>query len=223
MIDNDWRNARIEEAAKAIFYADPPSNPHGPSSDLVFGEPYTHSATKTARKHARAALAVFEKAHTPTDDERNALAVIVAYVEDDYQREHGTLNGSALATADAILAAGFRRTDVPEPSAECPQPCMHLSQEDAREGRTCAEHPCTCREPQGEPSQRCTYCGEDFPQPVSLHHTESECVQGEPSDTQVQAALGVWREYPGDHIERSSTDWNRDRMRAALRAAGAVR
>lgn len=26
----------------------------------------------------------------------------------------------------------------------CPQPCEHLSQEAAREGRTCAEHPCTC-------------------------------------------------------------------------------
>lgn len=26
----------------------------------------------------------------------------------------------------------------------CPQPCDHLSQEDAREGRVCAEHPCTC-------------------------------------------------------------------------------
>lgn len=26
----------------------------------------------------------------------------------------------------------------------CPQPCEHLSQEDAREGRTCAQHPCIC-------------------------------------------------------------------------------
>lgn len=26
----------------------------------------------------------------------------------------------------------------------CPQPCSHLSQQDAREGRTCTEHPCTC-------------------------------------------------------------------------------
>ncbi|MBT2485792.1 MULTISPECIES: hypothetical protein [unclassified Microbacterium] len=40
----------------------------------------------------------------------------------------------------------FRRTSVPEPSGECPQPCVHLSQEDAREGRTCAIHPCTCRD-----------------------------------------------------------------------------
>lgn len=29
-------------------------------------------------------------------------------------------------------------------TAECPQPCIHLSAEDAREGRECAEHPCSC-------------------------------------------------------------------------------
>lgn len=29
-------------------------------------------------------------------------------------------------------------------SRECPQPCVHLSQEDAREGRRCAQHPCIC-------------------------------------------------------------------------------
>lgn len=26
----------------------------------------------------------------------------------------------------------------------CPQPCRHLSQEDAREGAVCSAHPCTC-------------------------------------------------------------------------------
>lgn len=32
---------------------------------------------------------------------------------------------------------------------ECPQPCEHLSQEDAREGRACDEHPCICNEREG--------------------------------------------------------------------------
>jgi len=32
----------------------------------------------------------------------------------------------------------------PFSSAACPQPCDHLSAEDAREGRGCEEHPCTC-------------------------------------------------------------------------------
>lgn len=40
-----------------------------------------------------------------TDDERKALAVIVAYTEDDYLREHGTLGGSATAVADAIISS----------------------------------------------------------------------------------------------------------------------
>lgn len=31
----------------------------------------------------------------------------------------------------------------------CPQPCMHLSAEDAREGKTCPEHPCTCTPTEG--------------------------------------------------------------------------
>ncbi len=30
------------------------------------------------------------------------------------------------------------------PQEPCPQPCEHLSAEDAREGRDCREHPCTC-------------------------------------------------------------------------------
>lgn len=44
--------------------------------------------------------------------------------------------------ARAILQAA---ADIDVPDREiCPQPCEHLSQHDAREGRTCAEHPCTC-------------------------------------------------------------------------------
>lgn len=34
----------------------------------------------------------------------------------------------------------------PEEESSCPQPCVHLSQEDAREGRTCPEHPCRTEE-----------------------------------------------------------------------------
>lgn len=30
------------------------------------------------------------------------------------------------------------------PQEPCPQPCEHLSADDAREGRDCREHPCTC-------------------------------------------------------------------------------
>lgn len=42
--------------------------------------------------------------------EHQDLAVIVAYAEDDYLREHGTISGSAQAVAAAIQAAGFTRS-----------------------------------------------------------------------------------------------------------------
>ena len=41
-------------------------------------------------------------------------------------------------TSAALVAA------VVAPQEPCPQPCEHLSAEDAREGRDCREHPCTC-------------------------------------------------------------------------------
>ena len=31
-----------------------------------------------------------------------------------------------------------------ELEALCPQPCVHLSAEDSREGKECPEHPCIC-------------------------------------------------------------------------------
>lgn len=105
-----------------------------------------------------------EKAHTPTDDEREALRIAhldarqAAYRKEredwfvDHEAEPEIASNAFFRGWDAAVGGGFRRSEVPEPSAECPQPCVHLSQHDAREGRTCAEHPCTCPEPQGEPS-----------------------------------------------------------------------
>lgn len=148
------------------------------------------------------ALAVFEKALTSTDDEREALRIAeldarqAAYRKEDWFVDHEAepeiATNAFFRGWDAAVGGGFRRSEVsepsadwydlavkafpwdasegdavldarrrmvqvltdnfPEPSAECAQPCVHLSQHDAREGRTCAEHPCTCPEPQGEPS-----------------------------------------------------------------------
>lgn len=44
----------------------------------------------------------------------------------------------------AELLGAFLRGQEAARRATCPQPCEHLSQHDAREGRTCPEHPCTC-------------------------------------------------------------------------------
>ncbi len=108
----DHKEKLIEEAAEAICKA--------------------HVEESTYGDLAVAALAVFEKAHTPTDGEREALASLV---NDNHQnsrpwRELVSRSGlqrtngddyavrTAYAAADAILAAGFRRSEVPEPSAE---------------------------------------------------------------------------------------------------------
>lgn len=117
-----------------------------------------YQAVHTASRLADA-LEAAEKAHTPTEDEREALVkrledeveyrvrTAVALHKGGHDHEEQVRQGRASVR---FLAADFRRSA--EPSAECPQPCVHLSQHDAREGRTCAEHPCTCPEPQGEPS-----------------------------------------------------------------------
>ncbi|MDA4893284.1 hypothetical protein PFZ55_41130 [Streptomyces sp. MS2A] len=64
------------------------------------------------REFAAAALAVFEEAHAPTEDEREALARTI-WNADNLER---AVLEDAKAIADAILAAGFRRTVQGEPS-----------------------------------------------------------------------------------------------------------
>lgn len=77
----------------------------------------------------RAVLAVFEKAHAPTDDEREAdeKAILNALYD---SREAFTGVGAEVGTdetailvdhvPDIVLALGFRRSEVPEPSAAAP-------------------------------------------------------------------------------------------------------
>lgn len=101
----------IEEAAKAIEKV-----------------PYHawHDVTREgARELARTALAVFEKAHAPTDDER----VLSTVIEDAIERwgdEYPTPQVATYVSA-AVRAAGFRRSEVPEPSAARPSPPVYLA------------------------------------------------------------------------------------------------
>lgn len=79
------------------------------------------------RRVARAALSVFEQAHTPTDDERDAEANRIWPIDRDYSpaqvravfsaKELDAYCVSAF-TRGVKFAAGFRRTVTPEPSAE---------------------------------------------------------------------------------------------------------
>jgi len=190
MIENE---KLIEEAAKAMWAANDP-------------EGWERATGAEQAEHltlASAALAVFEKAHPPTDGEREALSEFLFTVYD-----HGT-NPNALREADAILAfLASRRSVTMKPSAE---DIRLASLAAVRKGaRSDAEAVRNYREAERVIRAAIPHL-RGIPEP-----------QGEPSDAQVEAAISAHRDYPGDYIDRSSTDWNRDRMRAALRAASAV-
>lgn len=155
--------------------------------------------------------------HTPTDDERAVFDAIADRLGEHSQATNyeiadsgeyetklrGPVDVEVLAEWLLPTVLGFRRSEVvPEPSTECPQPCVHLSQHDAREGRTCAEHPCTCPEPQAESSDA---------QEVEFPFTH-EGVTLEQDDG------GIWVSDAG-----GSSYWISPRVLAALRAAGGVR
>lgn len=131
------------------------------------------------------ALEAAEKAHTPTDDEREALVALV----NDARLRPGTGRTMPEVAADVILAAGFHRSEVPEPSAEG----LHQVQYDdgswsrTLEGPTEAEtlngmahylRLAAVEEPQGEPSGIPFY-------DEKMRELAEVRAQGEPSDAQV--------------------------------------
>lgn len=140
------------------------------------------------------ALEAAEKAHTPTDGERGALATAVLEASVWPEKVMRAPSGSEFAFVDRLLASGvwgFRHTEVPEPTAEDQGPaanCAYCVGAGGYEDHDGTWVECSCQRP--EP-------------------------QGEPSDAQVDAARRAWmaayRREP------------RERMRAALRAAGGVR
>lgn len=133
------REALIEEAAKAIFAEIYPD-------EFV---PDVFHPQVAEMKAARAALAVFEQAHTPTDDEREILTRIIHDETGEPEEESGFV-------ADAILAAGFRRPVQGEPPVA---PYFDDGMIDPDICRECEEPESSCRcleartpEPQGEPT-----------------------------------------------------------------------
>lgn len=124
---------------------------------------------------------------------------------------------AARMAIDKVIAAGFRRTEVPEPSAE------------PKHDESCAEW-----------CNHCQVCGEGirFGSRCREHYLNQP--QGEPSDAQVEAAARAI--YGGDHAWGYVVDYGQgevgahwedlgqelqddfcNRARAALRAAGEVR
>jgi hypothetical protein len=187
----------IEEAAKAIYV-----------ERWGSGAGWERGSRKPYRKQARAALAVFEKAHTPTDDEREALLRAMRAGWAKRQEWWTTTEAPADAPtndeflADAILTAGFRRSEVPEPSA-CAS-CLGM----CGGGRHCCEN-CEHAEPQGEPSdaQARAFVDAEWEHRFVVFNGGWACRCG-------------W-DIPGSKLttdEASERHWNHQ-IRAALRAA----
>lgn len=77
--------------------------------DGGFGYMGDQQFTAYVRTLAVTAAKVVEEAHTPTDDEREALAEVIEVLD-----THGQWPVDQIT--EAVLVAGFRRTEVPEPS-----------------------------------------------------------------------------------------------------------
>lgn len=123
----------IEEAAKAIFEVNN-------RQDMTQWPRSSYQAVY--RERARAALAVFEKAHTPTDDEREALAKLLDEIDSEWlMGEARPPYPSEMAHELILRGVGFRRSEVPKPSVE------HSAHEFCDNRLGCIP------KPQGEPSE----------------------------------------------------------------------
>lgn len=183
----------IEEAAKAIWIA------RHADGDLKWGEVAWSELTTPddwseealeAVEQARAALAVFEAAHAPTDDEREALdRIIEPYFDRAVDYDDGSRDDEGLR--DDILAAGFRRSEVSRPADSFDASSTPLG----RFGRAVSERfagssevPEPSAEPKhdascGERCNHCTICGEHtlYGSHCPDHPNRPE-PQGEPSE-----------------------------------------
>ena len=105
----------IEEAAATIAVSELVRT-HRTWGDLI--EPQKDEY----RRVARATLAVFEKAHTPTEDEREALLAIldnrlgICICQSYVGERHDRMPACPRVKLADDVAAGFRRSEVPEQS-----------------------------------------------------------------------------------------------------------
>lgn len=114
------REQMIEEAAKAIWMRrneiDDAEWGEMAWSELTMPDDWNEEALEAADA-ARAALTVFGRSSAPTDqDEREALRDALVAGERKSRSTGGSASGLYSAQADAILAAGFRRTPAEHPT-----------------------------------------------------------------------------------------------------------
>ncbi len=162
------------------------------------------------------ALEASEKAHAPTDDELEALATVIDGAWGDPTWDGVTLRPLDRQIADAVLAAGFRRTVQSEPTDAGLAAMLRawidgepFEDSQARTGQPVAKVPAAQQQ------------GYVNGYAAAVAHVEaildSAPVQGEPNDTRVIAALIAY-----GYTEHDLRGYAGDRMRAALRAAGVV-
>lgn len=105
----------------------------------VSGAPKAGDLARYILRNGNAVSSLSEGAPSDTQIQRLREAVFA-----QSQRERNGKPGAGVyypsieAAKTIISAAGVA------PQEPCPQPCEHLSADDAREGRDCREHPCTC-------------------------------------------------------------------------------
>lgn len=139
----------IEEAAKAMANGE---------HNVLGWRGHSADEQEWYRKDAAIALAVFEKAHTPhtpTDDEREALArsIHAAHARRWCLNGDGEACPEARQIADALLP-GFRRSEVLEPSGpwDLPTSCFGHCDKEGWYGECVSKKADAEVEPQGEPS-----------------------------------------------------------------------
>lgn len=138
---------------------------------------------------------------TPTNDEREVARVFAEAVGWRWDGLEPFWQEQFIEAARKT--AGFRRTEVPEPSAE------------PKHDESCAEW-----------CNHCTVCGEGIRYGSRCREHYQNQPQGEPSDAIVkvvaQAIVEANEEY-GEFVGSGSASWEAFIARAALRAAGGAR
>lgn len=109
----------IEKAAKAIFAEEQCDSKQKRNADSInenWDNRLGDADKGEYRSFARAALAVFEKAHTPTDDERGDRSRLITIINEIQSHD-------PFVISDAVLAAGFgfRRSEPQGEPSDAPE------------------------------------------------------------------------------------------------------
>lgn len=124
---------------------------------------------------------------------------------------HPSAHANPLATSGERVRNQTDSSHV-APQEPCPQPCEHLSAEDAREGRDCREHPCTCPVASSPDREKLTEEARAVAGPKSLYaHTSvahllirlADALAAQPvfDPEKVAEVIEYYYDVPGDRLD----------------------